>query len=94
MEVLRWNSRSGCGTVVRKLPLKVREWTCQWGAVHDRDHNAAKDILAAGQGDRLNDCGVPCQNPFRRGLRSSNPPLCHTTPHGMGSEEEPGRIER
>ena len=64
------------------------------GAVHDRDHNAAKDILAAGQGDRLNDCGVPCQNPFRRGLRSSNPPLCHTTPHGMGSEEEPGRIER
>ena len=34
MEVLRWNSQSGCGTVVRKLPLKVREWTCQWGAVH------------------------------------------------------------
>ncbi|MEO3794794.1 zinc ribbon domain-containing protein, partial [Nonomuraea sp. B10E15] len=26
----------------------VREWTCACGAVHDRDVNAAKNVLAAG----------------------------------------------
>ena len=29
--------------------LRIREWTCDdCGAVHDRDHNAAKNILARG----------------------------------------------
>ncbi|MES9540010.1 RNA-guided endonuclease TnpB family protein [Actinomadura sp. NPDC000600] len=37
-----------CGTVRAKLPLDVREWTCECGAVHDRDVNAARNILAAG----------------------------------------------
>jgi putative transposase len=37
-----------CGTVVSKLPLNVRAWTCACGAVHDRDVNAARNILAAG----------------------------------------------
>ncbi|MES9536505.1 RNA-guided endonuclease TnpB family protein [Actinomadura sp. NPDC000600] len=37
-----------CGTVRAYLPLDVREWTCQCGAVHDRDVNAARNILAAG----------------------------------------------
>ncbi|RKN05092.1 RNA-guided endonuclease InsQ/TnpB family protein [Streptomyces radicis] len=37
-----------CGTVRGKLPLNVRTWTCECGAVHDRDVNAARTILAAG----------------------------------------------
>jgi transposase len=36
-------------------PLHVREWMCKaCGTVHDRDHNAAKNTLAAGRADRLN----------------------------------------
>ena len=40
---------SACGVVVDKLPLDVRRWTCSsCGAEHDRDVNAAHNILAAG----------------------------------------------
>ena len=40
---------SACGHKLEVLPLSVREWTCPvCGAVHDRDVNAAKNILAYG----------------------------------------------
>ncbi|WP_280478499.1 RNA-guided endonuclease InsQ/TnpB family protein [Nocardia cyriacigeorgica] len=39
---------SACGAIIEKLPLDVREWTCACGTSHDRDVNAAKNILAAG----------------------------------------------
>ncbi|WP_446225752.1 RNA-guided endonuclease InsQ/TnpB family protein [Nocardia sp. IBHARD005] len=48
---------SVCGVVSGKKPLQVREWTCVCGVVHDRDLNAAKNILAAGRAERLNACG-------------------------------------
>ncbi|WP_462166420.1 zinc ribbon domain-containing protein, partial [Frankia sp. AiPs1] len=34
--------------LVASLPLNIREWTCRCGAVHDRDVNTARNILAAG----------------------------------------------
>ena len=40
---------SDCGHTVKALPLKVRDWVCpECGAIHDRDINAARNILAAG----------------------------------------------
>lgn len=39
---------SACGTLQDKMPLNVRTWTCDCGTTHDRDVNAAKNILAVG----------------------------------------------
>lgn len=39
---------SMCGALGEKKPLHVREWTCTCGTTHDRDLNAARNILAAG----------------------------------------------
>ncbi|MFD8147055.1 RNA-guided endonuclease InsQ/TnpB family protein [Streptomyces sp. NPDC059708] len=40
---------SACGSVAEAMPLDVREWTCgRCGTTHDRDGNAAVNLLAAG----------------------------------------------
>ena len=54
---------SACGFVVSKMPLSVREWTCpECGVVHDRDLNAARNILAAGlAASALGESGNPTQ---------------------------------
>ncbi|HEY6018394.1 MAG TPA: RNA-guided endonuclease TnpB family protein [Candidatus Paceibacterota bacterium] len=40
---------SDCGHTVAKMPLNVRSWTCpECGSIHDRDVNAARNVLAAG----------------------------------------------
>jgi len=40
---------SDCGFVVSKMSLSIREWACpECGVIHDRDINAACNILAAG----------------------------------------------
>jgi len=49
---------SACGVSEGSKPLHVRRWTCTaCGAIHDRDLNAAKNILALGRRERLNACG-------------------------------------
>jgi len=49
---------SACGTNDGPKPLGVRTWTCAaCGTVHDRDLNAARNILALGRRERLNACG-------------------------------------
>lgn len=40
---------SACGYTLESLPLSARSWTCpRCGSDHDRDVNAARNILAAG----------------------------------------------
>jgi putative transposase len=53
VKIDRWfpsSKRCGkCGHVVDKLPLDIRQWDCpECGTHHDRDINAAQNILAAG----------------------------------------------
>jgi putative transposase len=49
---------SACGTLQAKMPLDVRTWTYGCGAVHDRDANAAKNLLAAGLAASVCGAGV------------------------------------
>jgi putative transposase len=44
-----------CGRINEKMTLNVRAWNCPCGAAHDRDVNAARNILAAGQAESRND---------------------------------------
>lgn len=61
--ISRWEPTSqtcsACGYRDGKKALSVRAWRCSaCGALHDRDINAAKNILAAGLVERLNACGA------------------------------------
>jgi putative transposase len=53
VKIDRWfpsSKRCGhCGHIVEALPLNIREWDClSCGTRHDRDVNAARNVLAAG----------------------------------------------
>jgi putative transposase len=61
-------STPGCGHLADKMPLNVRTWTCRaCGTTHDRDVNAARNILAAGLA--VTACGAGVR-PQRGNLRS------------------------
>ncbi len=56
---------SACGVKDGPKPLEVRTWACAGcGTVHDRDVNAAKNILALGRRERLNACGTGVRPPL------------------------------
>jgi putative transposase len=63
-----------CGHIVDKLPLHIREWDCpSCGTHHDRDINAAKNILAAGLAVKV--CGAnirPDRDTSKGQLRNSS----------------------
>lgn len=48
---------SACGRIDGRKALHIRTWTCSCGVTHDRDVNAARNILAAGRAERRNACG-------------------------------------
>jgi putative transposase len=61
-----------CGTINADLKLSDRVWTCACGVDHDRDLNAAENIVveglnlmvAAGQTETLNACGASVSHHF------------------------------
>jgi putative transposase len=60
VKIDRWYPSSkrcfDCGHILNSLTLDIRHWTCpECGGKHDRDINAAKNILAAGLA--AHDCG-------------------------------------
>ncbi|MET8054283.1 transposase [Streptosporangium sp. NPDC005286] len=40
---------SACSTIAESMPLNIRSWTCVCGVTHDRDVNAAINVLAEGR---------------------------------------------
>jgi len=68
---------SNCGHVVQRLPLNIREWDCpECGFHHDRDVNAAINVLAAGQAVSV--CGAtvrPEESKSRKAGATKQKPL-------------------
>jgi putative transposase len=62
---------SVCGVLAEKIPLNVRTWTCRCGTVHDRDVNAARNILAEGLSVAACGAGVRPQRENSRTGRST-----------------------
>ncbi|MGW9375843.1 RNA-guided endonuclease InsQ/TnpB family protein [Streptomyces xanthophaeus] len=63
---------SSCGAVNGKMDLSIREWICaRCGTTHDRDENAAINLLAAGLAVSACGAGVsPRPGPSRTGRRA------------------------
>ena len=61
---------SACGHLLATLSLGTRTWVCpSCGARHDRDHNAAKNILAAGRAVAA--CGADISHPGSSRVQSA-----------------------
>jgi len=78
---------SACGRLLEKLSLSTRHWTCpSCGARHDRDVNAAKNILAAGRAAARTRGGDACGADVRH---EGTPPVRSA----MKQEPQPVRAE-
>jgi putative transposase len=67
---------SACGYLLAELSLSTRHWTCpSCGTRHDRDINAARNILAAGRavapGSRGDACGADVRHSGSSRVRSA-----------------------
>lgn len=67
---------SVCGVLAEKVPLNVRSWTCRCGTAHDRDVNAARNILA--EGLSVTACGGGVR-PQRESSRTGQSPVKQET---------------
>ncbi|MFG2042279.1 zinc ribbon domain-containing protein [Dactylosporangium sp. NPDC048998] len=59
------------------MPLHVRSWMCRCGTVHDRDANAARNLLAAGLA--VTACGADVR-PQRESSRTGRPAVKQENP--------------
>jgi putative transposase len=84
---------SACAFMDGPKPLHIRLWTCGGcGTVHERDHNAARNVLfegrrivAAGRAETQNACGAPVRRahvPAQRG-EAGSPRKGRTTQAGI-----------
>ncbi|MEV4463000.1 RNA-guided endonuclease TnpB family protein [Micromonospora echinofusca] len=67
---------SACGALAERMPLNMRSWTCRCGTVHDRDVNAARNILA--EGLSVIACGGGIR-PQRTNVRTGRPSVKQET---------------
>lgn len=62
---------SSCGSIQSKMPLSIREWICpDCGSHHDRDINAAKNILAVGT--TVSACGESVRPKVHKGPEATS----------------------
>ncbi|NEQ71626.1 MAG: IS200/IS605 family element transposase accessory protein TnpB [Okeania sp. SIO2C9] len=90
--ISRWEPTSqtcsSCGFKGGKLDLQVREWEClNCGAKHDRDENAAINILVAGGQSETKKRTEPAppKGARERGARNGRGGKCKTTAYGSSS---------
>lgn len=92
VKVSRWSPTSktcsDCGHVKDEMPLHIRTWMCpNCGVTHDRDYNAARNILAAGRAERSNACGAQVRPPTRERRRAMNQEAPRTPRSRTGSPD-------
>jgi putative transposase len=72
---------SACGTQDGPKPLDVREWTCpNCGTLHDRDVNAARNILHEGRKTAAGRAASACGGDIRPGSGPADPGEAGTHP--------------
>ncbi|MFD7606972.1 RNA-guided endonuclease InsQ/TnpB family protein [Streptomyces mirabilis] len=66
---------SACNTLQDTMPLNIRTWTCDCATTHDRDVNAANNLLAAGLAVTVCGAGVRPQRstPDRQSATKQKP---------------------
>ncbi len=76
---------SACGRLTEKMPLHLRTWTCaDRGTSHDRDVNAACNILAAGLAVSACGAGVrPQRESSRTGQSATKQERSGASPKGI-----------